>query len=465
MVGLLLYLVADIPEHAAHGHAALQHQGAAGQIGVEVPHIRPPRLLAQKRRSNISAKRRAGEVAIGIGVVGVGVEDGVSYALHHVLVSHLAEHAQVLVPRQVERRERLCRHARLAVHARCRGRGADGLVVVVREPVAERLPVLGHGHVGIFVELHRVAGEDVARRRLVAHRHPPLVSQAAHQAVEIVGEEFVDGAAPVREEFARLPAVVHHPPEDGRHPREQVVVAAAEEFLLHVARPRLRRALPTVHQHIVHQPLQRSVGQAPDVAAELIGHELLVELVHLPPCGLGRCRTVLAACVHVPYAQNHPPACRRLPTQTAVGRHQLAQVNDICTADEAAAALVHILRQGQQPARRPARLHLPVVAARGGGEAQARDCHRVAVGDFEHVLPALLPLGQREGHRLLIILPVGVREVGIEDYGLCCIQNAQMNVGLHAELMVEIVDRIKLNRARHSTIIQLHTNAMGLGGG
>ena len=56
LVGLLLYLVADVPEYAAHGQSSLQHEGTAGQISVEMAHIWPPRLFTQERRADASAE-------------------------------------------------------------------------------------------------------------------------------------------------------------------------------------------------------------------------------------------------------------------------------------------------------------------------------------------------------------------------------------------------------------------------
>ena len=106
LVGLLLYLVAKMPQHTAHGPPALQHKSAAGQIGIEATHEGPPGLFAEKRRADVTAERCTGEVVIGIGVVCVRMEHGVRNTLDHVLVGHLAEHARVFIPSEVERCER-----------------------------------------------------------------------------------------------------------------------------------------------------------------------------------------------------------------------------------------------------------------------------------------------------------------------------------------------------------------------
>ena len=189
---------------------------------------------------------------------------------------------------------------------------------------------------------------------------------------------------------------------------------SALELLLHVPCPRLRGALPAVHQHIVHQSLERSVREPADVAAELIGDVGRVELVHLPAGGLGRCRSVAPTGVDMSDAQYNPSAFGSLPAQPSVGGHLLCQVEDIGTTYEAFAVLVHVPREQQQGACRPARLHLPVVAAGGCGETQTREAHGVLVDDFDDVVSPLLHVGQSEGHRLFAVLPIGVREVRVE---------------------------------------------------
>ena len=118
---------------------------------------------------------------------------------------------------------------------------------MVRQPVSKRLPVFCHRHIGILIELHWVAREDVSSRCLIAYRHSLFVSQSRHLSVEVISEKFVDSASPVGKELARLLATVNHPSEDDRHPSQHVIVATLLEFLLHVPCPRLRRAFPTVH--------------------------------------------------------------------------------------------------------------------------------------------------------------------------------------------------------------------------
>ena len=71
---------------------------------------------------------------------------------------------------------------------------------------------------------------------------------------------------------------------------------------------------------------------------------------------------------------------------------------------------------------------------------------------FEHVLTPFLQVGQSKGHGLLIVLPIGMREVCVESDGPFGSQDAQVNVGLHGELVIETVDGIKLDGAnRHTT--------------
>ena len=314
-------------------------------------------------------------------------------AFHHVLVGYLAQHVQVFVPCKFERCEALCRNARFTIHTGSRSRDTYRLVVVIGQPVCDWLPVFGHRHIGILIVFHRIAREDIPCRRLVAYRHPLLVGQTGHLAVEIVREEFVDGPAPVGKELTGLLAVFNHPSENGRHPCQQVVVSSAEKFMLHESCPRLRRTLPAVHQHIVHQSFQWSVCQSAYITAELIGDIGRVEFVHFPARSLLRCRAVLPSSVHMPDAQDCPVPLGSCPAKLSVGCHLICQVNDISSFDEAVPVLVHILRKPQQPARCPACLHLPVMSACSGGKAQTRKAHGVHVRYFEHILTPFLQVG------------------------------------------------------------------------
>ena len=53
-------------------------------------HVGPPRLLAEERGADAATERGAREIMVGIGVVRVGVENGVRDTLHHVLVGYFA---------------------------------------------------------------------------------------------------------------------------------------------------------------------------------------------------------------------------------------------------------------------------------------------------------------------------------------------------------------------------------------
>ena len=234
--------------------------------------------------------------------------------------------------------------------------------------MSEGLPVLIHWHIGIFVELHRVARKDVTCRSLIADRHAFLVSQPRHLTIEVVGKEFVDGASPVGKELARLFAAVYYPSEDSRHPGEEIVAATTLELLSHVSCPSLRRAFPAVHQHIVYQSLQRSVGKSSYVTAELIGNESRVELVHFPARSLLRRRSVALPRIHMPDAQDNPCSLWSSPAKFSVARHLVCQVDDISSFDETASILVHILGKLQQSARSPACLHLPIMPSGCCGE-------------------------------------------------------------------------------------------------
>ena len=110
---------------------------------------------------------------------------------------------------------------------------------MVSKPVAERLPIFRHRHVGILVELHRVGREDVAGSRLIAHGQSLLRVQTCYVPVEILTKQVVLRAVPIREELASLFATVYHPSEQCRQPCCQVVVTALPELLRHETSPRL----------------------------------------------------------------------------------------------------------------------------------------------------------------------------------------------------------------------------------
>ena len=85
----------------------------------------------------------------------------------------------------------------------------------------------------------------------------------------------------------------------------------------------------------------------------------------------------------------------------------------------------------------------------------------VPVRYFKDILPLFLQVGQGKGHRLVVILPIGVRKVCIEDGNLICSQDAQVNVGLNAKLVIKTVNGVELYGANLSPVFHLNTNAIG----
>ena len=131
LVGLLLYLVAQIPEHIRDGFSSLQQECVSCQIRGETAHIWPPGLLAQERSADASAEGCPRLVSVGIGVVSISMEHHVCHSIQNILVGHLAQHAQVLIPCEVEAGEGFSRYAWFTIHACGRGCGSDGFVVAV----------------------------------------------------------------------------------------------------------------------------------------------------------------------------------------------------------------------------------------------------------------------------------------------------------------------------------------------
>ena len=108
LVWLLFYLVAYVPKNATHWLSSLQHEGAAGQIGVEMTHIRPPRLLSKEWSTYASSKRSTREVMVRVGIMGISMEYSVRDALHHVLIGYFTKLAEMLVPCKFERGKGFC---------------------------------------------------------------------------------------------------------------------------------------------------------------------------------------------------------------------------------------------------------------------------------------------------------------------------------------------------------------------
>ena len=61
-------------------------------------HEGPPCLLSEERGADATSEGSAREVAICIGIVGICMEDGMCDALHHILISHFAQLAEMFVP-------------------------------------------------------------------------------------------------------------------------------------------------------------------------------------------------------------------------------------------------------------------------------------------------------------------------------------------------------------------------------
>ena len=252
-----------------------------------MPHLRPPRLRAQKRRADALSEAGAGTPlrALRVRIVRVGVEDEMRHAAREVFVGDALEEAGRLVPAQLEARERLCRDAPLAVQVRRRDARTHRLVLPAADVavVAVRIPELAHRRVGPLPVAQDVARQDVTERRLVLAGEAAFLRQLRHPPVEIALDQRRDGVAPVAEKVPRRLAAVDHVAEERGQAAAHVVALQVAEIVFHPPRPVGPPRLPAVEQDAVHPDgRKRAVQQPPDIAPEVRLDAARIELVALP---------------------------------------------------------------------------------------------------------------------------------------------------------------------------------------
>ena len=93
----------------------------------------------------------------------------------------------------------------------------------------------------------------------------------------------------------------------------------------------------------------------------------------------------------------------------------------------------------------------------------------MAVHDLNRIIPIIASLVEGESHAALRILPIGTGKVGVEHYAgflmLILAEDTQVDVGLHAELMIEIVNGVEDERTGIMVMKQTDPHPMGFVGG
>ena len=438
LVGFVAHFVAQVPEHVHHRLAAFLHIADTGQVTGEPGHVRPPGLPAQEGRADTVPETGSRRQEAHLGVVGIGMEDVVGYALGHVQVGHLLEHLPVLVPVQVKTGEALGRHPLFPVNMGGRCRGLDGLEVeAAHKIVLDGVPELAHGHVCVLVVLQGVHGHHIGRGGLKLHLHPRLVRQACHLPEEFLVVQLGAGAAPVQKEAGGGFRAVQHIAAQGRHPAAESVMVVLAETGLHVLRPVLVIALPAVHEHSVGQAGHRSVLQAPHIVFKLRACALPVQFVAFPAGGFLGGRPVFVADVHVTVAQDGPaarPGGECVPDQLSLRAGGCAQVHDVPGRNVGSAAapgvaLIHFLgAEGAAGGR------APVVVPGGRMEADVAEVYRMLVPEREFIFAGALRLvhGQIEGFD---VLPAGHGKHGIGQQLLPSVRKKGLQGYLYAGLV------------------------------
>ncbi len=225
-------------------------------------------------------------------------------------VRDILQLAEVLLPTDARARERLGDDTAFAVNVRGGSAGTDRLEGVTAGEAhghrTMRPPEFAHRRVGILPVLKKVAIDDVAERGLVVHLKPRVMRQLGHVPVIVFRDEVAVRPPPVRQKPLRGLRRVDNPAEKRRDPSAERITVRIGEILLHLRRPGLSEALPTVDEHPAHLALQDTLVESSDVTLEIRLDACGIEFVALPARGLFRSGSVDALRVDVPEADDRP---------------------------------------------------------------------------------------------------------------------------------------------------------------
>ena len=372
LAGPVADVIAEIHENVDDGETALEFCAAALNVLREVLHVRPPRLLPEKRGADASAQARGRRLAADDGIVSVGVKHDMRHPARKMLVDDLLPVPEVLVEGELEARQRLGGDAALPVDMRRRNARKDRLVVEASDEalVAVRAPELAHRLVGELPEAQRIARNHVAERSLVLHGHSVFARKAGDRAVVVFLDEPRADVAPVEKEFFGLRLAFEDVAEKRGEPGAKRVSGAALELLLHLPRPRLATALPAVYERSVdlHARLQELAEIAREVRLESPG----VHLVAFPASSLRRRRVVPA--LHVDVSEDECAHSPRL-NRRRVRRHREAAIRPARLRLPHVEARLRHPRTVQLLARIMAALGIVVQLPAGNREAWNSECH------------------------------------------------------------------------------------------